>query len=41
MARLIEFYIPENYQPKPKPVVVSITFGKLIEFPATPTKRSA
>lgn len=34
MARIIEFYIPENYQPKPRPVVVSITRGKLIEFPS-------
>jgi hypothetical protein len=41
MARIIEFYIPENHQPKPKPVVVSIARGKLIEFPVTPTKRSA
>lgn len=41
MARVIEFYIPENYLPKPKPAVVSITRGKVIEFPATPSKRSA
>lgn len=40
MARIIEFHIPENYQPKPQPVV-SITRGKVIEFPASPTKRSA
>jgi hypothetical protein len=40
MARIIEFYIPENYQPKPHPVVF-ITRGKVIAFPATPTKRSA
>ena len=33
MARVIEFYTPENYQPKPKPAVVSITRGKVIEFP--------
>jgi hypothetical protein len=41
MARVIEFYIPENYHPKPKPPIVSITRGKVIEFPATPTKQSA
>lgn len=40
MARIIEFYIPENYRPKVQPVV-AITRGKVIEFPATPTKRSA
>jgi len=39
MARVIEFYIPENYRPKAR--VVPITRGKVIEFPATPTKRSA
>jgi hypothetical protein len=41
MARVIAFYIPENYHPKPKPVVVSITRGKLIELPTTSTKQSA
>ena len=41
MARVIEFYIPENYHPKPKPLMVSITRGKVIAFPATPTRRSA
>jgi hypothetical protein len=41
MARVIEFYIPENYHPKPKPVIVSISRGKVIEFPATPTRQSA
>ncbi len=41
MARVIEFYIPENYHPKPKPVIVPITRGRVIEFPATPTKQSA
>ncbi len=41
MARVIEFYIPENYHPKPTPAVVSITRGKVIEFPTTPSKRSA
>jgi hypothetical protein len=41
MARVIEFYIPENHQPKLKPVLVSITRGKLIEFPMMPNKRSA
>ena len=41
MARVIEFYIPENYHPKSKPAVVSITRGKVIEFPVTPTKQSA
>ena len=40
MARIIEFYIPENYRPKIQPVV-SINRGKVIEFPTTPTKRSA
>jgi len=40
MARVIEFYIPENH-PKPKQVVVSITRGKLIEFPTTSTQQSA
>jgi hypothetical protein len=39
MARIIEFYIPENHQPKP--VVMSITRGKVIEFHTTPNKRSA
>lgn len=33
MAHIIEFHIPGTYQPKPKPVVVSITPGKVIEFP--------
>ncbi|HKU20035.1 MAG TPA: hypothetical protein VJQ50_03400 [Terriglobales bacterium] len=41
MARVIEFYIPESYHPKPKPASVSITLGKLIEFPALAPKRSA
>jgi hypothetical protein len=41
MARVIEFYIPENYHPSPKPVIVSINRGKVIEFPTTPTKQSA
>lgn len=41
MARVIEFYIPENYQAKPKPAVESIIRGKVIEFPATPRKQSA
>jgi hypothetical protein len=41
MARVIEFYIPENYHPKPKPLIVSITRGKVIAFPATPTRQSA
>ena len=41
MARVIEFYIPDNYHPKPKPVAASVIRGKLLEFPATPTKRSA
>jgi hypothetical protein len=41
MARVIEFYIPENYHPKRKPVIVSIARGKLIEFPAMPTSQSA
>ena len=41
MARIIEFYIPENYHPKPKPGVISITRGKVIEFPAAATKQSA
>lgn len=40
MARIIEFRIPENYRPKARSVV-PITRGKLIEFPATPNKRSA
>jgi len=39
MARVIEFYIPENYRPKAK--VVPITRGKVIEFRTTSTKRSA
>ncbi|HJS97658.1 MAG TPA: hypothetical protein VJ756_01110 [Terriglobales bacterium] len=41
MARVIEFHIPENYHPKPKPVIVSVARGKVIEFPGTPTKQSA
>ena len=41
MAHVIEFYIPENYHPRPKPLIVSITRGKLIEFPARPTRQSA
>lgn len=41
MARIIEFYIPGNYHPKPKPAVVSIARGRLIEFPTAPTKQSA
>jgi len=41
MARVIQFYIPENYHLKPKPLIVSLTRGKLIEFPATPTRQSA
>lgn len=41
MARVIEFYIPENYHPKPKAVVIAITRGKVIEFPSTQTKQSA
>jgi hypothetical protein len=41
MACIIEFHVPENYQPKQKPVVASITRGKVIEFPATPNKQSA
>lgn len=41
MARIIEFYIPENHRPKAQPAVVSITRGKVIEFPTMPTKRSA
>jgi hypothetical protein len=41
MARVIEFYIPENYHPKQKPAVVSISRGKVIEFPAIPSKQSA
>lgn len=39
MARIIEFRIPETYQPKARPVPE--TGGKLIEFPTTPTKQSA
>jgi hypothetical protein len=41
MARVIQFYIPENYHLKPKPLIVSLTRGKLIEFPARPTRQSA
>ncbi|HET7151308.1 MAG TPA: hypothetical protein VF154_00555 [Terriglobales bacterium] len=40
MARIIEFYIPEKYQPKAKPVV-SIIRGKLLQFPASANKQSA
>ena len=40
MARVIDFYIPENYRPKARPIV-SISRGKVIEFPVTPTKQSA
>lgn len=41
MARVIEFYIPESYHPKPKPATVSIPCGKVLEFRALPPKRSA
>lgn len=40
MARIIEFYIPENCRPKARPIVC-ISRGKVIEFPATPSKQSA
>jgi hypothetical protein len=40
MARVIPFYIPENFRPKVK-WIPSAGPGKVIEFPATPTKRSA
>jgi hypothetical protein len=40
MARVIEFYIPENYRPKARPTV-PMTRGKVIEFRAASTKRSA
>ena len=33
MAHIIEFHIPGTYQPKAQPAVVSITRGKVIEFP--------
>ena len=36
MARIIEFRIPDTYQPKDQPAVVSITRGKVIEFPNDP-----
>jgi len=39
MARILEFRIPESYQPKARPLPV--TGGKVIEFPTTPTKQSA
>jgi len=39
MARIIEFRIPVTYQPKTKPIPA--TGGKVIEFRATSTKRSA
>jgi hypothetical protein len=41
MARIIEFYIPDSYHPKPKPLVVSIARGEVIEFRTAPTKQSA
>jgi len=39
MARIIEFHIPDKYRPKAR--VVSITRGKLIQFPAPPIRQSA
>jgi hypothetical protein len=39
MARIIEFHIPDTYQPKARPIPV--TRGKVIEFPASQTKQSA
>ncbi len=41
MARVIEFYIPENYHPKPKSALVPIIRGKVIVFPTALSKRSA
>lgn len=40
MARIIEFYIPEKYRPKARPMV-SITRGKVIELPVRSVQQPA
>ena len=37
MARIIEFQIPENYRPQAQ-VIIAITRGEMIEFPAISEK---
>jgi len=40
MAKVIEFYIPKNFKPKPRWVLPDQR-GKVIEFPPTVLKNSA
>jgi hypothetical protein len=40
MARVITFYIPENFRPKVR-WVASVKRGKVIEFQPVPSKKTA
>jgi hypothetical protein len=40
MAQVIEFYVPDRFRKKVKWVPASLR-GKVIEFPATPVKKTA
>ena len=41
MAKLIEFYVPVNFQPPKTRWTPAELRGKVIEFPIAPTRRSA
>jgi hypothetical protein len=41
MAKLIEFYIPANYQSPKKQWTPEELRGKIIDFPASTTRKSA
>ena len=41
MATLIEFYVPAKHQPKPKKWAPAELRGKVLEFPAIVTKKTA
>ena len=40
MARVIEFYLPQNFKPTARWVPIDQR-GRVIEFPSTPARKSA